>query len=183
MQDDGRDSVDTDRREDLAYGGVCPVCGDGFTNGVKRLKGLEGESIEGVRICVIDPPEETLFHLPEDQTDRSADMGIEGSPLFDDRDQETFRAAVETWGIDAQADMAEEEAAEFIAASKHYARGKADVDELIDELADIRIMQEQLAEFIGRERVERRIQEKMDRLRERLNQSAATATDQDGGDR
>ena len=106
-----------------------------------------------------------------------SENGTERSPLFDDQDQETFRAAVETWGIDAQADMAEEEAAEFIVASKHYARGKIDANELIDELADIRIMQEQLAEFIGRERVEQRIQEKMDRLRERLDQSIATEPD------
>jgi len=104
----------------------------------------------------------------------------ERSPLFDDRDRETFRAAVEAWGIDAQADMAEEEAAEFIVASKHYARGKVDADDLIDELADVRIMQEQLAEFIGRERVEQRIQEKMDRLRERLDQSTATESDRSG---
>jgi hypothetical protein len=103
--------------------------------------------------------------------------GTERSPLFDDQDRETFRAAVETWGIDAQADMAEEEAAEFIAASKHYARGKVNADELVNELADIRIMQEQLAEFIGRERVELRVREKMDRLRERLDQSVATGTD------
>ena len=99
--------------------------------------------------------------------------GTKRPPLFDEQDRETFRAAVETWGIDAQADMAEEEAAEFIAASKHYARGKVDADELVDELADIRIMQEQLAEFIGRERVEQRTQEKMGRLRERLDQSTA----------
>jgi len=102
----------------------------------------------------------------------------EQSPLFDNQDRETFRAAVETWGIDAQADMAEEEAAEFIVASKHYAQGKIDADELVDELADIRIMQEQLTEFIGRERVERRVREKMDRLRERLDQSTATGGDQ-----
>ena len=101
----------------------------------------------------------------------------ERSPLFNEQDRETFRAAVETWGIDAQADMAEEEAAEFIAASKHYARGKVSADELVDELADIRIMQEQLTEFIGRERVEQRVQEKMDRLRERLDQSTAPDAD------
>lgn len=88
--------------------------------------------------------------------------------LFDERDRATFEAAIEEWGIDAQADMAEEEAAEFIVASKHYARGKIDADELIDELADIRIMQEQLSLFIGKERVESRVSGKMDRLRERL---------------
>jgi hypothetical protein len=112
---------------------------------------------------------------------RESRTGTERSPLFDKQDRETFRAAVETWGIHAQADMAEEEAAEFIAASKHYARGKVDADRLVDELADIRIMQEQLAEFIGRERVEQRIQEKMDRLRERLDQSDASGYNRSKG--
>lgn len=88
--------------------------------------------------------------------------------LFDEEDEATFSEAVETWGIDAQVDMAEEEAAEFIVASKHYARGKADLDEVIDELADLRIMSEQLTEFVGRERVEEHVETKMDRLRERL---------------
>lgn len=64
---------DTERRDELAYGGVCPVCGDEFTDGFERLQDLENESIEGVRLCVIDPPKETLIHLPEDQTDRSRD--------------------------------------------------------------------------------------------------------------
>lgn len=91
-----------------------------------------------------------------------------GRPLFDARDEATFDAALETWGIDAQADMAEEEAAEFLVASKHYARGKIGPDELIDELADVRIMYEQLARFMGHARVERRVRQKMDRLRERL---------------
>lgn len=95
-------------------------------------------------------------------------MQDRSSELFDERDEQTFEAAVEAWGIDAQVDMAEEEAAEFIAASKHHSRGKADVDAVIDELADIRIMYEQLSRFLGQERVEARVKEKMDRLRERL---------------
>lgn len=98
-------------------------------------------------------------------------MSTNESALFDAEDMATFEAAVETWGIDAQANMAEEEAAEFIVASKHYARGKIDPEELIDELADLRIMQEQLALFIGRDRVEQRVNEKMDRLRERLEEA------------
>lgn len=93
-------------------------------------------------------------------------------PLFDAADRATFQAAVDEWGIDAQANMAEEEAAEFIVASKHYARGKISADALVDELADVRIMYEQLARFIGRERVESRVETKMDRLRERLPDDA-----------
>lgn len=98
--------------------------------------------------------------------------------LFDARDVATFQAAVETWGINAQADMAEEEAAEFIAASKHYARGKIGDAEIIDELADIRIMYEQLALFLGSDRVADRVEQKMDRLRERLERATDGDTDE-----
>lgn len=93
---------------------------------------------------------------------------MDESTHFDEQDRETFQEAVDVWGIDAQVDMAEEEAAEFVVASKHYARGKADLDAVIDELADLRIMSEQLTEFVGRDRVEARVDEKMERLRERL---------------
>jgi len=90
------------------------------------------------------------------------------SDIFTSEDYSTFQAAIDKWGIDAQAEMAEEEAAEFIVASKHWARGKAEPEEVIDELADIRIMAEQLSQFIGKDAVDERTQEKMDRLRERL---------------
>lgn len=50
-------------------------------------------------------------------------MMITMSDLFDEEDLATFQEAVDTWGIDAQVDMAEEEAAEFIVASKHVGRG------------------------------------------------------------
>jgi len=90
------------------------------------------------------------------------------SDLFTEADLETLQEAIDTWGIEAQADMAEEEAAEFIAASKHFKRGKTDMSAVVDELADLRIMQEQLSMFIGQERVDQRVTEKMDRLRERL---------------
>jgi len=102
--------------------------------------------------------------------------------LFDERDRATFEAAVDEWGIEAQVYMAEEEAAEFIVASKHFVREKADEDDVIDELADLRIMSEQLTEFIGRGRVEDRVQTKMSRLRERLPCDVQPGTDQEGRD-
>lgn len=100
--------------------------------------------------------------------------------LFDERDRETFEKAVETWGIDAQVEMAEEEATEFLLASKHYKRDKVDLDAVVDELADLRIMQEQLTGFVGRSLVEDRVEEKMDRLRERLR-DAGTPVPEDAG--
>jgi len=46
---------DTDR-SNLAYGGVCPVCGDEFIDGFEPLE--ESTSYEG-RICVIEKNPET----------------------------------------------------------------------------------------------------------------------------
>ena len=130
---------------DDEYGGTvcapipCPECGE-------------------IQSPPIDPCVECGWEMEEE----------EDHSVFDDRDRATFQAAVDEWGLETQIDIAEEEAAEFVVASKHYARGKIDVDELIDELADMRIVSEQLAMFIGRDEVETRISEKMDRLRDRL---------------
>lgn len=93
--------------------------------------------------------------------------------LWTDQDRETFQLAVEKWGIDAQADMAIEECAELIVELQHEKRGRSCHADVIDELADIRIMYGQLAEFYGREHVENRVSEKMDRLRERIAESDA----------
>lgn len=93
--------------------------------------------------------------------------------LSEEEYRETLERAVEKWGIEAQADMAEEECAEFIAASKHHRRGKVPVEEVIDELADIRIMYEQLALFFGEDIVEARVKEKMNRLEERIREDDA----------
>lgn len=93
---------------------------------------------------------------------------MSNSDVFSTEDRETLQRAVDKWGIEAQADMAEEECAEFIAASKHHRRDKVPVEDVIDELADIRIMYEQLALFFGQDIVENRVNEKMNRLRERI---------------
>ena len=47
-------------------------------------------------------------------------MSDQDAPLFDERDARTFQAALDAWGVDAQFNMAEEEAAEFIVACKHH---------------------------------------------------------------
>lgn len=91
--------------------------------------------------------------------------------LFDDEDRETFQAAVETWGWEPQVDMATEEAGELIVALSRFMRGRNDKEDVIDELADVRIMYEQLAEFIGRDKVEDHTRAKMYRLRKRLEEA------------
>jgi NTP pyrophosphatase (non-canonical NTP hydrolase) len=133
-----------------------------------------GEKVKGVSFNTSlhflgDFPDSLFEALAErgDLVHRSDDPA-ETAPLFDARDRRTFERALDHWGIDAQVDKAEEEAFEFGAASKHYAQGRADVDELVDELADLQIMLAQLSQFLGRERVEQRVDEKMGRLRRRL---------------
>jgi len=49
MTDGGTVEDDTDRRDDLVYGGICPVCGEEFIDGYDALE--EDESYEA-RICV-----------------------------------------------------------------------------------------------------------------------------------
>lgn len=51
--------------DELAYGGVCPVCGDEFTDGFSDLE--QGESVDA-RVCIVDKGAdegEALIHLPE----------------------------------------------------------------------------------------------------------------------
>lgn len=53
--------------EELAYGGVCPVCGDEFEDGFDRLD--EDESYQ-VKMCVVEREREdaeALFHLPDQE--------------------------------------------------------------------------------------------------------------------
>jgi len=58
------------------------------------------------------------------------DTGVEKhTRLVDEQDRETFEAAFEKWGIEAQADMAEEECAEFTAVSKHHCRDRVPVED------------------------------------------------------
>jgi len=52
--------------DELVHDGVCPVCGDEFADGFNEIE--QGESVDGVRICIVDKGAaegEALIHLPE----------------------------------------------------------------------------------------------------------------------
>lgn len=74
-----RSADGTDRRDDLVYGGICPVCGEEFIGGYDEL--IENESYEA-RICVDEIDGEgdgkMLVHLTGDKmssgTDRSGEV-------------------------------------------------------------------------------------------------------------
>ena len=58
---------------------------------------------------------------------------------------EIYREAIDTWGPDMQIDMCVEEMAELIQALNKYKRGKGDLNNIAEEIADVSIMLEQMA--------------------------------------
>ena len=79
------------------------------------------------------------------------------------------RAAIAKYGISQQVAMAHEEMGELVVALHHLKRGKATVDDVITEIADVTIMIYQLAEMFGVEKVQAEIDRKLKRLSERMN--------------
>ena len=77
-----------------------------------------------------------------------------------------YDKAIETWGIQAQTDMAFEECGELIAALAKDKRGSVSKEELLTELADVTIMCEQLATILGFEDYEKEMDRKLVRLRD-----------------
>lgn len=83
-------------------------------------------------------------------------------------DQELYRRTLAKWGVDAQYDQAVEECAELIAVLKHFRRGKADAERVIDELADVWLMVGQLSFMFGEDRVKQAVQAKLTKLEDLL---------------
>jgi NTP pyrophosphatase (non-canonical NTP hydrolase) len=84
-------------------------------------------------------------------------------------DRELYRKTLAKWGVDAQYDQAVEECAELIAVLKHFRRGKADAQRVIEELADVWLMVGQLAFMFGEDQVKSAVQEKLAKLEDLLN--------------
>ena len=79
--------------------------------------------------------------------------------------------AIEVWGIEPQARIAEEEAAELIVALEHFRRGRATMDEVRTEIADILITATQLAIIFGEDEVSAEFNRKLARLKARIEAS------------
>lgn len=79
------------------------------------------------------------------------------------------KEAVETYGIDAQMRMLQEECGELIVAVGHYLRGRSgSFANLCEELADVKIMIEQMEIALDNPAVEERYNNKLKRLKKRL---------------
>jgi len=83
-------------------------------------------------------------------------------------DEELYQDAIEKFGVMTQVFQTEEELTELLTEMERYARGNADDEDVIDELADVHIMVEQMALIHGYEAFEERIAFKKERLKERL---------------
>jgi NTP pyrophosphatase (non-canonical NTP hydrolase) len=77
---------------------------------------------------------------------------------------DTYQAALNKWGEEAQYDQAVEECAELIIALKHFRRGKVNRQSVIDELADLTLMLGQLTWMLGEKEVSLAVEKKLAKL-------------------
>ena len=82
--------------------------------------------------------------------------------------EEVYRASLARWGVEAQYDQAVEECAELIAALKHFKRDRIGEEQVVAELAEVKLMIGPLNWMLGEERVQRAIEEKLVKLRRLL---------------
>ena len=106
-----------------------------------------------------------------DRLKRSANAG-EMAP----DDERIMQQAIETYGVQAQCDVAIEEMAELTKAivkirrvADDYEKTQAALDNLLEEIADADIMIDQLKIMRGPKRVEEYRKKKLERLERRLN--------------
>lgn len=78
-----------------------------------------------------------------------------------------YQKAIDVWGIEAQRNMAFEELGELNTVLARDRRGRVTKEEIITELADVTIMCEQLALFLGYDDYEKEINNKLVRLRDK----------------
>lgn len=89
-------------------------------------------------------------------------------------DDNILQRAIDTWGIDAQCEMMLEESIELAMALQKMKRFRGDKQQkfanLIDELADNKIMLRQMEKIFPIELINNRVDFKMDRLKQRLDE-------------
>ena len=96
-------------------------------------------------------------------------------------DDKILNKAIETWGVAAQLDMVIEECMELALALQKLKRLRGDMVQkeknVIDEIADVKIMIKQAEKMFGSELVNERVDFKMNRLSERILEGVAQLVD------
>lgn len=89
-------------------------------------------------------------------------------------DETILQLAIDTWGVPAQCDMVQEECMELAMALHKLKRVRGDADKkienVIDEIADVKIMILQAERIFGKEKVNERVKFKMKRVQQRLKE-------------
>lgn len=85
---------------------------------------------------------------------------------------ELYAGALTEYGIEAQKMMLIEEIGELLNAFAKFPRGRAQAEDVIEELADVSIMVEQMALLYGWSLFESKREQKLRRLRKQINKHA-----------
>ena len=106
-------------------------------------------------------------------TDKSGQLTITAGFI----DDKILDKAIEAWGLDAQLEMVIEECLELALALQKLKRLRGDMTQkeknVIDEIADVKIMIKQAEKIFGSEPVNERVDFKMNRLNDRLSEGVA----------
>jgi hypothetical protein len=86
---------------------------------------------------------------------------------------ELYEAAIEAWGEDAQINLLGEESAELSAEVSRFVRGRSDVADLAEEVADAEIMIEQARLILGERAIKEARVKKLNRLLRRLREAGS----------
>lgn len=129
---------------------------------------------------VVDVQKKDVSKKEDQHVDNTKPMDVF---LLSDEAVDTMRAAIEVFGVDAQLDMAVEEAAELIDVICKAKRGRVPLKNVMEELADVYIMLVQLyvvyAEFVGDgeayNEVKKQIDTKISRLKGLITNHIAKA--------
>ena len=84
--------------------------------------------------------------------------------------KETLQEAILKYGYTSQITMAVEEMAELLNTIAKERRGRATQKDIVTEIADVTIMMWQLSLIYGEQSVEMEIEQKIERLKERIEQ-------------
>lgn len=82
--------------------------------------------------------------------------------------REVYETALTKWGVENQLWMVCEECGELLNAIGKMRRERVTREDVITELADVTIMCEQIAQYIGYDDYTREMERKLERLKERL---------------
>ncbi len=85
--------------------------------------------------------------------------------------EKLYKDCAEFWGFEKQAREAQEECSELITAISHYLRGRKDAPaELVEKIADVYLMLNQLISYFGEDWIMEIVDWKSDKIKRKLEE-------------